>query len=83
MISNAGMETLAQERRIHRLTIDMGNLCGMPTAAPGGHRATSVGANVNCPDCLQNADPAGARMAETWLYGPRDMPLDEDGTWDR
>lgn len=88
-------QTLAQERRVHWLTIEMGNYCGQQTNTPGGTRASSLVENVNCPDCLRivrggrgvpwpgsvvAADAAGARMAETLLYGPRDMPLDEDGT---
>jgi hypothetical protein len=44
-------ETLAQERREHYLTIEMGNLCGQPTSSPGGTRATSVSGNVTCEEC--------------------------------
>ena len=45
------METLKQERLMHALTIDMGNLCGQPVSEPGGGRASSLDANVNCVTC--------------------------------
>lgn len=28
----------------------------------------------------EQPDPAGRMLAANWLHGPRDMPLDEDGT---
>jgi hypothetical protein len=37
---------------VHCLTVDMGNLCGVPSTEPGGGRATSAVAEVTCPECL-------------------------------
>ena len=55
------VETLAQERLVHFLTIEMGNLCGQPTASPGGARASSEVRQVTCDACLAaNVDRIGA-----------------------
>ena len=47
------METLEQERRMHRMTIEMGNLCGAPISEPGNGRASSLWRSVNCPACIR------------------------------
>jgi hypothetical protein len=38
---------------MHRMTIDLGNLCGMPTADPRGRRASSAWSDVTCRACTE------------------------------